>query len=186
MDETATSIWLQFSRSGKRNLLLGAIYREQTVTGIPTPNNMAEVGQKVDRWRQILRQWTEVGNRNDTYVVGDTNLDFHRWDTPSQVCSQMVEDTKNEVETIGFHQLINETTSSWRGQRDSCLDQVWTNVPETSISTFVHTRGSSDHCVVGVNIRVKGVEGEKLEYLYRKRKNFNLNRYCRQTNKKFS
>ena len=62
-------------------------------------------------------------------------------------------------------------------RRISCLDQVWTNVPETSIGTFVHTRGASDHHVVGVSIRIKGFEGEKLEYFSRKRKNFNLDRY---------
>ena len=176
MDDSSTCVWLEFARKGKRNLLLGAIYRELK-TGIPKPNNTGDVGQQISRWRQILRQWSKVGRRNGTYVIEDTNLDFHSWDNPSQICRQMVEDTKAEIETLGFHQLINFTTRTWRGQRDSCIDQVWTNVTETSICTFVHTRGSSDHCVVGVTISIKGSDGDKLEFLSIKRNTFDLNTY---------
>ena len=89
----------------------------------------------------------------------------------------MVEDTKIEIETLGFQQLISSITRSCKGQRDSCLDQVWSNVHENALSTFVKTRGSSDHCVVGVTIRIKGGEGNYLEYLCRKRSNFNLDMY---------
>ena len=36
-------------------------------------DSINEVGQQVERWRQILRQWTEVGNRNDTYCTSQDN-----------------------------------------------------------------------------------------------------------------
>ena len=79
-----------------------------------------------------------------------------------------------EVETLGFHQQITGVTRTWRGQRD--LDQVWTNIPESTISTDIKKRGSSDHSVVSVVIRMRGTPENSHEYLCRKRNNFNLNR----------
>ena len=89
----------------------------------------------------------------------------------------MVEETKQDIETLGFHQLISDVTRSWRGQKDSNLDQVWTNVPEVALSTYNKSRGSSDHYVVGVIIRTKGSEGNHQEYLSRKISGFKLEVY---------
>ena len=177
MENDCTSIWMEFQRSGKKKLYIGAIYREYTLTGIPLPNNSNDIAQQNKRWKQFLKQWSKIGARNDTLIIGDTNFDFHRWENPSQICKKMVDDTKIEVDTLGFKQLILETTRTWREQRDSILDQAWTNIPDTVLSTFVHTRGASGHCVVGVTLRIKGTEGNCLEYLCRKRSKFNLDRY---------
>ena len=96
MDENITSIWIEIPRRGEKKLLLGAVYREQSITGIPKPNNSDEINQQIRRWKHLLQQWSRVGVSNDTYVVGDTNLDFHRWHNPRQACRQMVEDTKTD------------------------------------------------------------------------------------------
>ena len=106
MENDTTSVWMEFERKGKRKLMIGAVYREHTVTGIPKPNNTGDVSQQIKRWSKFLKQWSKIGSKYDTYIVGDTNLDHRRWNDPSQACKQMTEDTKMEVETLGFQQII--------------------------------------------------------------------------------
>ena len=59
-------------------------------------------------------------------------------------------------------------TRSWRGQRDSCLDHVWTDTPESIISP---------KNVVSVNIRLKGQEQPNQVQMRRNKKNFSIDRY---------
>ena len=89
----------------------------------------------------------------------------------------MVEQTKMDIETLGFSQIINGKTRSWRGQQDSCIDHVWTNTPELTIKTINTCRDPSDHHVIGVQVRLKGSEGSSHEFYTRKRANFNTENY---------
>ena len=82
-----------------------------------------------------------------------------------------------KIVTEGFSQLIQKKTRSWRGQQDSCVDHVWSNVPQLAISLTNEERCPSDHHVMGVNIRLKGQEGNSLEYLSRKRSMFDKDRF---------
>ena len=177
MDTETSSIWVEIARKGKKSLMLGAIYREHSIIRQQGSNSSAEPVQQNQRWRKFLKQWKKVGEQHDTYVIGDTNLDYITWQNPTQVNKIMTEETKLEIETLGFHQLVAGITRSWRGQKDSCLDQIWTNVPDTAISISNFQRGSSDHNVVGVTIRVKGSEGNCQEFFSRKRSSFNLTEY---------
>ena len=177
MEDDTASIWFEINRPGKRKLVVGAIYREHTLPRQPFPNVSDSIPNQIARWNKFLAQWKMIGSRFDTFVVGDTNLDTCRWENPTSNCRQMVENTKDEIVTEGFHQLIQGITRSWRGQTDSCLDQVWTNVLALSISTSNFSRGSSDHNVIQVIIRLKGAAGNCLEFLSRRRGSFDLNRY---------
>ena len=89
----------------------------------------------------------------------------------------MVDNTKQEIVTEGFVQLIQEKTRSWRGQQDSCIDHIWTNAPNLAISVSNEERCPSDHHVISVTIRLKGQEGNSQEYFSRRRSLFNLNRF---------
>ena len=68
MEDDTTSIWMEFTRSGKKKLMIGAIYREHTVTGIPTPNNTSDIPQQIIRWKKILKQWSKVGSTLSSIV----------------------------------------------------------------------------------------------------------------------
>ena len=62
---------------------------------------------------------------------------------------------KNEMETLGYCQVIKGITRSWENQADSLVDQSWTNSQGSIISHFNEVRSFSDHNVIGVVIRSK-------------------------------
>ena len=81
---------------------------------------------------------------SDTIIIGDTNLAYSKWENPTNICSQIVSDTKLEMETRGLYQLVKGITRTRLGQQESTLDHIWTNVPELILSTINSCRGSSD------------------------------------------
>ena len=177
MEDHTSSIWMEIQRPGKKKLVLGSVYREQSLLRQGSINNTDAIPLQTARWNRFLKQWREIGSRHDTFLIGDLNLDMKRWDDPTYRNKNMVDFTKQEIITEGFTQLIKDTTRSWRGQLDSCVDHVWTNVPQLAISTSNVARCPSDHQAIGVNIRLKGKEGNSLEYYSRRRSMFNSERF---------
>ena len=47
-------------------------------------------------------------------VVGDMNLDFLKWGTPEQAHEHMVTDTKDNIETLGYMQIVEGATRFWK------------------------------------------------------------------------
>ena len=99
-----------------------------------------------------------MSKNKKTVVVGDMNLDHLRWDHPEQHLENMVDETKNVIETSGFLQLVTNFTRSWRNQADSCLDQVWTNCPDRTVKVLNIARGASDHNVVGIHVAAQDIK----------------------------
>ena len=92
MDNVNSSVWLEISRKGKKSLLLGAIYREHSIIRQPGNNQSSNPAQQNNRWKVFLNQWKKAGSQNDTFVIGDTNLDHLTWDNPSQLNRIMTEE----------------------------------------------------------------------------------------------
>ena len=69
---------------------------------------------------------------------------------------------KNEIESIGFTQLVQGITRAWKGQRDSSIDHIWTNQPAriTNISNIVRAHG--DHNLILADVKVKKAPGVEL------------------------
>ena len=105
MDDESETIWLQVESGGRKKFLLGAFYREQSLLGQGPNSNSSYKGPQTLRWRKYLKQWKKAANLGDTLVMGDLNLDYSCWDNPSSRNEIMVEETKLEVETLGFHQM---------------------------------------------------------------------------------
>ena len=110
MDNESETIWLQLERKGRNKLLIGAYYREQSLIGLGHDNKSSDRGPQTTRWRQYLKQWKMAGKIGDTFVMGDLNLDYSRWSNPSYLNEIMVDETKMEIETEGFHQLVTGNT----------------------------------------------------------------------------
>ena len=108
------------------------------------------------------------------------NLDFLRWENPESNIKGMVEETKYAVEPEGFHQMIVDATRFWPGKPSSCINQVWTNTPQRVIKTWNVNRGTSDHNIVGADIRVKGVTENKLEFVTINWKDFDKEKYVQE------
>ena len=88
-------------------------------------------------------------------LIGDTNMDYVRWQNPDSAHLRMVQRTKEEMEPLGFVQIISGVTRTWRGQTDSLIDQCWLNRPQRLISQHNELRGSSDHNMISVIMRTK-------------------------------
>ena len=83
-----------------------------------------------ERWKLFINQWIKADGQADTIVIGDTNVDKIKWDTPDQEISPLVELMKNKIETLGYIQLVKNATRFWINTRDSLVDQLWTKTPD--------------------------------------------------------
>ena len=68
--------------------------------------------------------------------------------TSSYKLKSLVEELKNRIMSHGVIQCVRGTTRSWPGQADTCLDLVFTNVPEKLSEVQALVRGYSDHKLV--------------------------------------
>ena len=91
-------------------------------------------------------------------VTGDTNLDKLRWNNPENGIADMVDDTKDEIETENFFQMVEGPTHFWSGHADSLIDQSWANKPGCVLSCRNIFRGTGDHNVIQTLYRTKGQE----------------------------
>ena len=105
------------------------------------------------------------------------NLDQLTWDTPEYAHKNMIEEVKNTVETRGFYQVITGATRTWPGTQDSLIDHCWLNVPEKVILKYNICNTASDHNIIGINIRVKGLIKSNLEFMKIKWTNFTSEDY---------
>ena len=110
----------------------------------------------------------------DTIVLGDLNLDHMKWQTPEPHHRQMIDMIKTQLETLGFAQLVTGVTRTWKGQTSSLLDHCWTNCGPRIASCRNIIRGYSDHNLVEVICRLKGLNKAPKEMIKRQRHNFNL------------
>ena len=88
-------------------------------------------------------------------VIGDTNIDYLKWVSPDPSHKRLTERTKDEIESLGFTQVITGVTRTWPWQQDSLLDQCWLNKPDRLISYSNEVRGISDHNYISVVLRTK-------------------------------
>ena len=82
---------------------------------------------------------------------------------------------KDQVEILGFCQLVEKVTRAWPGQPASIVDHVWTNSPTNIISVSNCVRGSSDHNVLSVILRTRDRREHVHDIWRRDRRKFNLN-----------
>ena len=94
------------------------------------------------------------------HILGDFNLDYQKWATLDPHHVQLVEATKNTLETNGFSQLLDGITRTWPGQADSTIDHIWSNNTQRIICTKNEVRASGDHNYITAIIRIKGQEIE--------------------------
>ena len=177
MDSWSASIWVQVGTKGRKPTRVGGIYREHHLLGYPTPNPTGTPDRQLERWNTILKGWTAAAAAgNNCLIIGDLNLDYSKWDQPSQGITRMVNRTKLEVETIGFTQLVDRTTRAWEGMDDSTVDHIWTNDADRIIAHDNEVRSGSDHNVVSVVMRTKDRISQKQEILIRSWKDLDKDR----------
>ena len=156
---------------------IGGIYREHQLLFQPKPNPTKVDAAQLDRWNLILNSWILASNNSMCTVIGDMNLDFLTWNNPEPAHRRMIERTRDNIETLGFLQVIRGHTREWRGQVDSLLDHCWLNKPERLISTTNTTRGKSDHNYISVILKTKDKIENNIEVRKRVWRNFCPDRF---------
>ena len=110
---------------------------------------------------------------HDILVMGETNLDWLTWNQPSAAHEGMVNKVKQDIETLGYYQMVSGATRTWPGQQDSLLDQVWLNCPGRKIYIKNLDRAFSDHNLVIVSLRTKNILEDRHDSEMRDRTNWN-------------
>ena len=88
------------------------------------------------RWSKIVTGWKRSERNARVVVIGDSNLNYLKWNDPGPRIARMVKQTKDELETLGFCQLIKKITRTWPGQPnsfsrpsvDKCTNQCHLNI----------------------------------------------------------
>ena len=60
-----------------------------------------------------MKQWREAAKDSDCIVIGYINLDICKWEKPDQINVEVVEITKNYIQTLGFTQMVRNITRAW-------------------------------------------------------------------------
>ena len=177
MDDEIASVWLKVSGRGLKTLHIGAVYRQHKLLRQDLPNMSGEPALQNARWRKFVTQCVTAARNNDCIIMGDTNLDYNKWEQPEQEAAEMVEMVKLDLETLGFHQYVNEDTRFWSNQTSSLIDQCWTASPLRLISCRNIVRGSSDHNIIEMVVRIRGKPSHPGEIVSRSRKNMDANTF---------
>ena len=127
-----------------------------------------------------MKQWTEAAADSDCIVIGDINLDILKWDHPDQLNVNMVEATKLEIQSIGFHQLVQGVTRAWKGQRDSLIDHIWTNQPALVANVSNRVEAHGDHNLIMADVMIKKMPTVQQNFKKRKMSNFSKENFCKQ------
>ena len=177
MDKLVAAIWIKVTARGRRAMTICGVYREHSFVYPGAPANSDSDANQDHRWHRFINNWKIAAVNNDVIVIGDTNLDYLRWTQPSQKHERMVQEMKDEIETLGFHQMIQGMTRAWSGQEDSLIDQCWMNSPGRLIYSKNVVRSFSDHNLIMVSFRTKNKLENRHEILKRERKNFDKIKY---------
>ena len=172
MHEDLSIIWASVRYSTRKRMRVGGVYREHRLLMQPQPNLTVSPMAQNWRWNLIINSWKLASRDIMCTLVGDTNLDYLKWQHPDEAHKKMVEKTRDEMEPEGFTQTVRGYTRQWPGQSDSLLDQCWVNHPTRVICTTNENRSSSDHNYIGVVLRTKDKKDNNFESKRRVWKNF--------------
>ena len=169
MEDDIATIWLKFPRRGKKPFFLGAVYREHKLLNRPGQGPNLSGNFQLERLRKIVTQWENIQKEGGfTLVTGDMNIDYIQWDNLEYEHHDMVEAIRDNIETLGFAQLVKGPTRFWVNSRPSLIDHAWTNDTEAVTSCRNIFRPVADHNAVETIIKLKGKNKSKTEILKRK------------------
>ena len=96
MDNQIAAIWLKIGARGKKPLLMAGVYREHRFLFQETDISATD-RNKLARWKKCVDSWIRASLNQDVVVLGDTNIDYLRWDNPDTAKVKLVELMKEEV-----------------------------------------------------------------------------------------
>ena len=155
MNDRFSSIWLEVGLPRQRKILICNLYREWQYLGQDSRASLSTAAQ-LGRWTSFLEQWEMAAQENkEIHVMGDTNLDFIKWNDcrqPGSQHSNRLQKLSNimfdKIFPYGFVQLVQVPTRFWPGQEPSGLDHWYSNRPGKISEIQVKNVGASDHRLI--------------------------------------
>ena len=152
MNDTFSSIWLEIGLPRHKKILVCNLYRDWQYLSQDSDSSLATSAQ-LERWLSFLDQWERAMQENkEIHFMGDTNLDFLKWNNPNQPGSnqrkrlhKLSHAVFDRIFPFGFVQLISVPTRFWPGQEPSGLDHWYSNKPGKLSDIQVNNHGGSDH-----------------------------------------
>ena len=179
MSQTVPAIWIKVISRGRKPLVLGGMYREQHLLLQQQPNNTNEPRFQLSRWKTFIECWKKAARGNKCILIGDLNLDYAKWNNQEYRHKKLVQITKDEMETLGFCQLVNTMTRFWPGCPPSLVDHIWTNAPGCIMSSTNSVRSASDHNMLTVTVRTKDRQEQEHDMTRRDRRHMDMESYKR-------
>ena len=160
------------------NHLSWGVYIENFTTYCKYPLTILMSGHsKSGGGGKTIVSWRKASKDCRTIVLGDLNIDYLQWSDQNYRSKKLVQMMKDEIETMGFCQLIGKITRSWPGVPSSIVDHIWTDSPDSVMSHSNVLRTSSDHNVISTVVRTKNRRMHLHDVTRRDRKLFDINRY---------
>ena len=96
----------------------------------------ASIPSQLCRWKLFIDKWEKALEENkETLVLGDTNMDFLKWnrtDLPPNDSSVKLKSLKHELFTRvlpqGVAQMVTKPTRSTANDGESGLDHIYSNI----------------------------------------------------------
>ena len=177
MHPQVAAVWLKIGIKGGKPMTVGLMYREFQHILTVQPDDSDTPARQHERWTFFINSWKKAAAKSDVIVMGDLNLDHGKWNNPEANQLRMINQVKDEIETLGFFQQIESSTRSMEGQTDSTLDHIWTNSPGRLIFTKNLSRTFSDHNLIWASYRIKEKLVDHHDFWKRERRNLDLDRY---------
>ena len=126
-DDEIASIWVTVGGRGRKKVMIGGVYREHRLLKQANRLNSELPEKQLSRWKKIAKQWKSAEKNTVCTVIGDTNIDFMKWNDPDRGMKDLTNIMKDEVETMGFVQMVEKPTRFWLQTADFLVDQIWSN-----------------------------------------------------------
>ena len=182
MCDNFSSIWMEIGLPGKRKFLLCQLYREWQYIGQPDGTSRG-IPAQLDRWITFIDQWERAFDTGkEVIVMGDCNLDYLRFNDAGHM-QPLVDLILEKIYPHGVQHLVQTPTHSLLGQRDSCLDHIYTNTPDKISRAVVTVKGSSDHRLILATRFSKSLEQNIRYSKKRSYKNFCEEAFLREVEK---
>ena len=179
MSDNFSSIWMEIGLPRKKKILVCQLYREWQHLG-QTDRTSSSIPAQLDRWISFLDQWERaIDTGKEVIVMGDCNLDYLKFSDIGQLQS-LVDLMYERIFPHGVQQCVKVPTRSWPGQKDSCLDHIYTNTPDKISQAEVRFMGSSDHKLVMATRFSKSFKQNIRYCKKRSYKNFNEEDFLRE------
>ena len=150
-DETNCDIWIELSGGGSKNTLICGSYRQWSMLKEMRVEDSGNIKKQEDRYKNSLQNWQSALNENrDCLYITDDNID-------TNINSELNKKYKIQglLNLLQDHMLRNnivqhnfENTRFARNTRDSCIDHIYSNVPNKITDIKTHKNAFSDHSFV--------------------------------------